>query len=113
MLEPFEKANDDLQTIGKDNYDAMLRSYGELNKGMQAVAARWTDYSKRSFEDAARAFRQLVAAKTLEQAVEIQSQYAKTAYENWMAETSKLTEICAEMARDAYRPVGQVVGKAA
>lgn len=113
MLEPFGKANDDLQRMGKDNYDAMLHSYGELNKGMQAVTARWTDYSRRSLEDATRAFQQLAGAKTLEEAFEIQSQYAKTAYENWMAETSKLSEMYAEMARDAYRPAGQAVGKAA
>jgi hypothetical protein len=111
MLEPFQKANDDLQKMGKDNYDAVLSSYGEFNKSMQAIAARWTDYSKRSFEEATRAFEQLVSAKTMEQAFEIQSQYAKKAYDNWMAETSKLTEMYAEMARDAYRPVGQIVGK--
>ena len=30
----------------------MVRSYGELNKGLQAIVARWTEFSKRSFEDA-------------------------------------------------------------
>jgi hypothetical protein len=32
MLEPFQNASDDFQKTGKDNYDAMLRSYGELSK---------------------------------------------------------------------------------
>jgi hypothetical protein len=30
MRESVEKANDDLQRMSKDNYDTMLRSYGEL-----------------------------------------------------------------------------------
>ena len=60
MFEPLQKASDDFQKIGKDNYDAVLRSYGELNKGFQAIGARVTDYSKRAFEDASRAFEQLV-----------------------------------------------------
>jgi hypothetical protein len=55
----------------------MLRSYGELNKGFQAIGARVTDYSKRAFEDATRAFEQLVGAKSFEHVIEIQSQYAK------------------------------------
>ena len=101
MLEPIQKANDDFQKMGKDNYDAVLRSYGELNKGMQAITARLTDYSKRSFEDATRAFEQLIGAKSLEHAIEIQSQYAKKAYDDWMAEASKLTEMYADMARGA------------
>jgi hypothetical protein len=104
MREPFEKANDDLQRMSKDNYDTMLRSYGELNKGMQSIASSWTDYSKRSFEDATHAFEQLIGAKTLEQAFEVQSQYAKKAYDGWMAQASKLTEMHADMARGAYRP---------
>jgi len=33
MFEPFQKASEDFQKMGKDNYDAVLRSYGELNKG--------------------------------------------------------------------------------
>ena len=67
--------------------------------------------SKRAFEDATRTFEQLVGVKSLEQAIEIQSQYAKRSYDNWVAEASKLSEMCAEMARDSYRPVEQAVSK--
>jgi hypothetical protein len=57
MLEPFQQATDNFQTMGKDNYDAMLRSYDELNKGLQAIGARMTEYSKQAFEDATRLLR--------------------------------------------------------
>ena len=111
MLEPLQKANDDFQKMGKDNFDAVLRSYGELNKGFQAIAARMTDYSKQTFEDATRAFEQLVAAKSLGRVIEIQSQYAKKAYDTWVAEASKLGEMYAAVARDAYKPVEKAVTK--
>ena len=113
MFEPFQKASEDFQKMGKDNYDAVLRSYGELNKGLQGIGARVTDYSKRAFEDATRAFEQLVGAKSLEHAFEIQSQYAKKAYDTWVAEASKLSEMYAAVARDAYKPVEKAVGKRA
>jgi hypothetical protein len=113
MFEPFQQANEQFQKMGKDNYDAVLRSYGELNKGFQAIGARVTDYSKRVFEDATRAFDQLVGAKSFEQAIEIQSQYAKNAYDNWVAEASKLGEMYAAVARNAYKPVEQAVTKRA
>jgi hypothetical protein len=35
-----------------------------------------TEYSKKAFEDATRAFEQLVGSKSIEQTIEIQSQYA-------------------------------------
>jgi hypothetical protein len=113
MFEPIQKATEDFQKATKDNYDAALRSYGELNKGFQAIGARVTDYSKRAFEDATRAFEQLVGAKSLEHAIEIQSQYAKKAYDSWVAEASKLGEMYAAVARDAYKPVEQAVAKRA
>jgi hypothetical protein len=97
--------------LGKDNYDAMFRSYGELNKGLQAIAARWTEFSKQSFEDATRTFERLVGVKSLEQALEIQSAYAKRAYDNWVAEASKLGEMYANVAREAYKPVEKAVTK--
>jgi hypothetical protein len=57
-----------------------------------------------------RTFEQLVGSKSIEQAIEIQSQYAKKAY---LAEASKLSEIYVGMARDAYKPVEQAVAKRA
>ena len=40
MFEPFQKAGEQFQKIGKDNFDAAVRSYGELNKGLQAISAK-------------------------------------------------------------------------
>jgi len=97
--------------MGKDNYEAVLRSYGEMTKDFQAIAARWTDFSKRPFEDATRTLEQLVRAKSLEQAFEIQSRYAKNAYDNWMAETSKIGEIYTAAARNASKPVEKAMAK--
>lgn len=109
MFEPIQKATEDFQKVSKDNIEATVRSYAELNKGLQAVATRVTDYSKGAFADASRAFEQLVGAKSLEHVIEIQSQFAKKAYDNWMAEASKIGELYAAAARDAYKPVEQAV----
>jgi phasin family protein len=112
MFETFQKLADEQQKYGKEGFDAALRSYGELNKGFQEIAAKTTDYTKKSFEDATRAFEQLLGAKSLEQAIEIQSAYAKKAYEAWVSEATKLSELYVSMARDAYKPVEQAVKKA-
>jgi phasin family protein len=111
MIEAFQKWTDESQRLSKEGFDATLRSYGELNKGFQAITAQVTDYSKKAFEDASRAFEQLVGSKSIEQAIEIQTQYAKKAYDTWVAEASKVSEIYVGMARDAYKPVEQAVAK--
>jgi hypothetical protein len=109
MLKGFEE----FQKVGKDGFDATVRSFGEVNKGFQAIAAEITDYSKKAFEDGTRAFEQLIGAKTIEQAIEIQSQYAKKAYDNYIAEVSKLGEMYVGLAKDAYKPVEAALSKKA
>ncbi len=107
MLKGFEE----FQKVGKDGFDAAVKSFGEMNKGFQAIAAEVTDYSKKAFEDSTRCFEQLIGAKSVEQAVEIQSQYAKKAYDTYMAEMSKIGEMYAGLARDAYKPVETAFNK--
>ena len=107
----MQKMVDDFQKIGTDNYEAMSRSYGELNKGSQAIFARWVEFSKRSFDDATRTWEKLIAVKSFDQAFEIQANYVKNAYENWMAEISKIGERYSSTARDAYKPVEKTLEK--
>ena len=105
MLKGFEE----FQKVGKDGFDAAVRSFGEVNKGFQAIAAEVTDYSKKAFEDSTRAFEQLIGARSIEQA--IQSQYAKKAYDAYVAEVSKLGEMYVGLAKDAYKPVEAAFSK--
>jgi len=63
------------------------------------------EYSKVAFGDAMRTWGHLIGVRTLVQAVQIQSDYAKRAYENHMAELSKLGEMCMGTMRDASKPV--------
>jgi len=105
------KGFEEFQKVSKDGFDASVRSFGEMNKGFQAIAAEVTDYSKKAFEDSTRAFEQLIGAKSVEQAVEIQTQFAKKAYDTYIAEVSKLGEMYAGLAKDAYKPVEAAMTK--
>jgi hypothetical protein len=107
MFETIQKMTEESQKASKETVDATLRSFAEINKGWQAITAEVADYSKKSFEDGTRAFEQLIGAKSVEQAVEIQSQYAKKAFEMWTAEVAKLREMYAALATEAYKPVEQ------
>lgn len=89
--------------FGQSGFDAFGRSFGALNKGFQAIAAEWTDYSKKAFEDSTKAFEKLVGAKSPEKAFEIQSQFAKKAYEDYVAELTKLGEMYASLVQSAFK----------
>ena len=112
-MSDVQRFNDQVQRAGKDGFDAAVSSFGEANKGFQAIAAEIAAYSKTSFEDGTRAFEQLIGAKSFEQAWEIQSQYAKKAFEAYVAQASKIGEMYVGLARNAYQPVEQAVAKTA
>jgi hypothetical protein len=101
MIKNFE----DFQKIGQQNVDTAMKMMGEWSKGWQAIAAEMTDYTKRSFEEGTATVEKLMTAKSFEQAVEIQTGYAKRAYDDYMHQVSKIGGLYAELAKDAYKPV--------
>lgn len=103
---------DDMQKLGKDNMDVALKQFGAVSKGFQAIATEVADYSKKSFEQSTAAFEKLMGAKSLENAVEIQSAYVKTAYEGFVAEATKLGELYTDLAKETYKPFENLAAKA-
>jgi hypothetical protein len=97
--------------LGKDNIDAMTKSFGVMPKCVQAIAAEIADYSKRSFENGAKAMQNLLAVKSLDKAIEVQSEYAKTAYEDYTAQLTKLGTLYSDLAKEAFKPYEGLSGR--
>ena len=102
-----QQAQEQLQ----NGFEAASRSFTEANKGFQALATEMTEYSKAAFDDAIRTWEQLIGVKSLEQAMQIQSDYAKRTYENHMAELSKLGQMYVGMVSDSSKPVQETARK--
>ena len=108
MTQTFEDAG----KFGKEFLDTGLKSFASLSKGAQAIAVEATEYTKKASRPAAPRVEKLVSAKSLEKAIEIQTDYAKQAYEGFVAEATKISELYAELAKDAYKPFESIVAKA-
>ncbi|ENN87000.1 hypothetical protein RHSP_13538 [Rhizobium freirei PRF 81] len=96
----FEEVN----KKGKEAMDTALKNYSDVSKGFQAIAAETAEYSKKSFQDGVTHFETLAGVKSFEAAFELQSNYVKSAYENFVAEATKLGEMYADLAKVAYKP---------
>ena len=95
---------DQIQKFGKDNADAALKTFGLVSKGAQAIAIESADFAKKSFEQGTATIEKLVGAKTLDKAFEIQADYLRSAYEGIVAQSTKIGELYASLARDAFKP---------
>lgn len=105
MLQGLE----DIQKMSRDNFDLAMKSFSVLSKGMQDVAAETADFTKKSFEDSTSTFEQLLAAKSVDKAVEIQTGYVKAAYEGLVGQATKIGEMCTDTAKEAYKPFEDVM----
>ena len=108
MVKNFEE----MQSVGKENVDATLKSFGVLSKSGQAIAVELADYSKKAFQDGSTALEKLFGVKSLDKAIEVQSEYAKTAYEGFVAEASKLGELYTDLAKETYKPFEGIFARA-
>ncbi|MDM9622258.1 phasin family protein [Rhizobium sp. S96] len=107
---------DDANGKSKEAMDTILKSYSDTTKGFQAITSEATEYSKKSFQDAISHFEALAGTRSFEAALELQTKYAKSAYENFVAEATKLGEMYSDLAKSAYKsyeaPVAAAVAKA-
>ena len=104
--------NEDVQKFGKNGMDMALTSFGAWTKGAQAIAVEFVDYSKKSAECSAAAWEKLMGAKSLEKAMEVQTEYLKSSYEDFVAEATKLGELYVDLAKEAYKPFDGALAKA-
>ncbi|KQZ00666.1 hypothetical protein ASD45_07220 [Pseudolabrys sp. Root1462] len=108
MVKNFEE----FQQASKENIDLAMKSVSNVSKSAQAIAAELADYSKKSFEESTALMEKLFGAKSFEKAIEVQTEYAKTAYEALLAETNKLGEMYSALAKETYKPFESMMVKA-
>jgi len=102
---------DDLQKLAKTNMDASMKSFDLMTKNFQTIATEMTDYTKRSVENNSKALEKLAGAKSVDQMIQVQSEYAKTAYEDYLAEATKLGKLCADLGTEAFKPYEGLTAK--
>lgn len=95
---------EDFTKINQDVLNAVTASTSVATKGFQEIASETTEFTKKSYEDSAAVAEKLVAVKSLDKAFEIQNDYAKTAYEAFVAQSTKLNELYTNIAKETFKP---------
>jgi hypothetical protein len=103
------KDTDEITRLAQPNLESGLKLWGDWAKGWQAMTAEMSDYTKRSIEDGTQTLEKLIAARTFEQVVEIQSSYARRACEDYIQQMSRMGAMYAEMAKDSAKPFERLV----
>jgi hypothetical protein len=79
--------------------------------GLHTIATAYSDYTKKSFEETRSFVEKLSGVRSLDKAVEVQTEFAKQAYETFVAESQKMRELYGKLARQTLKPLEGFVTK--
>jgi hypothetical protein len=102
---------EDIQQYGKQHFDTVVASASGVQNGLQAIASAYGDYTKKSFEDTRSYVEKLSGVKSLDKALEVQTEFAKSSYETFVTESQKLAGLYTDLARQTYKPLEGFVAK--
>jgi hypothetical protein len=89
-----------------------IQHYGtSLQSSVQAIATAYGDYTKKSFEDGKSYVEKLTGVKSLDKALEVQTEYAKSAYETFVAESQKIAGLYTDLAKQTFKPLETIASK--
>jgi phasin protein len=72
--------------------------------GLQTIATAYRDYTRKSFADAQSFVEKLSGARSLDKAFEAQTEFAKQAYETFMADSWRIRALYGELVRQTLKP---------
>jgi hypothetical protein len=95
----------DYAKAGQTSLDVALGSASDFTKSWQSIAMEVTDYSKRSIELNTALVEKLMGARSLEQALEIQTSHARRVYDDYVQQVNRLNGLMADLTKQALKPV--------
>ena len=95
--------------FGKQNVEAWLASAAAAQKGFETISARTVAFQKAALENHVAATKSLMGSKSVQEFVEKQNEYAKGAFEAYVAELSSISDLFAAVSKDALAPINDRV----
>lgn len=110
--EQLEKASqtayrsyDELSRLQKDNWEALVAASQIWFKGAETVSKGWMTLAQDTMENAASTAKAMVGVKSLREAVDLQTEFAKGNFDKFVAESTKMSETVVKVANDAMEPI--------
>jgi len=102
-------AINELNAQSKHNLEAVVASATAATKGAETLGSQVIAFSKKALEDNVAAARSLSSARSVQEAVELQTAWAKSALETYLAEVNKASETVSASVKETLTPINSRV----
>lgn len=100
MTKSFEK----FSGFGKENVEAYMQASTAFTKVFERINGEIFNFSKQQVEDGVAAFKAASGAKSVHEAWEVQSDFAKSALDAYVAQATKMNDLWMGAAKQAAEP---------
>lgn len=104
-MEKAMKTAEELVAFNQGNVEAFLKSGQIWSAGVQDLSKHLAETAKASFEESVAAFKALTGVKSIKDAIDLQTTYARTALEKTITESGKLTDASFKLTEQAMAPL--------
>ncbi|HEY1613080.1 MAG TPA: phasin family protein [Rhizomicrobium sp.] len=104
-MEKFSKNYDHVLGYGRETVEAYVKAANAAGKGVETLQNEIYSYSKNSVEESMSATKALFATKSVHEAFELQTDFAKSAFDGYVGQMTKISEIMFNTAKDAFGPL--------
>tara|TARA_B100000519_G_C14212100_1_gene423158 strand:- start:280 stop:744 length:465 start_codon:yes stop_codon:yes gene_type:complete len=109
MQDNYSKAYEEYTAMNQNFYSVCIKASGLFAKGAEEVSKAYFDYVKETAESGIEATKAVLVAKTVNDALDVQTVYAKQAFDTLMAEGTKIGELSVKVANESFDPIkGQI-----
>jgi phasin family protein len=104
-MKTMMKSTEDLVAFGQANMEAFVKSSQIWSAGVQELTKQFATTAKASFEESMSTFKAISTAKSVKEAMDLQTTFAKAALEKAMAESNKLTDASIKLTEQTLAPI--------
>lgn len=104
-LDALTKNADQFSSFAKENVEAAIEVANIAAKGAEKIAAEVAACSKQNIEQNIATAKELAAVRSFEQLITVQTQYSKQAFEQYVAQATKIGDLMLSLSKEASAPL--------
>lgn len=108
VKENFEKAMtgfNDLSSFNKDTVEAFVAATNAATKNAEAFGSETVSFAKQSFEDSVSAAKAAMTSRSVQELMEINTDFTKSAFDSYMGQVNKMSDMMIAATKDTTEPL--------
>ena len=104
-MERSTRIVEEMTDLTRGNVEALVASSRVAARGLETLTQEAAEFGRRSFEEASAAVRSFAEVRSATDLFRLQSDFARSAFDNMVAESSKMSEAMIKLAGDVAEPI--------